>query len=306
LTENIHVIDPHLPGGENYSGIVIRPPCEAYSVLIGLTEGCNWNKCAFCGVYKGIQRYRVRTFKEIQYDIHQALLFHGKHASRVFLAGGSAFSAPTDHLLQVLAEVRNCFPSAIITSYAKNLDILEKTEEQLSSLRKAGLSTLYMGLESGSDKILEMFRKGSDSSGMIEASKKAMNVGFELSLYVILGLGGKKLTNLHARETARVINEISPNFVRFRTLNILRNSSLYHWIQQGKFSLLTPLELLKEQYAIISNLDCATYVFNDHVSNYAMFEGPIPEQTEAMLKLLKAAIEDPSIACLSHKKLVSM
>ena len=306
MNENIHVIDPHLTNGQNYSGIVIRPPCEAYSVLIAVTEGCSWNKCAFCGVYKGIQRYRVLDIPEIKHDIHQALLIHGEHASRVFLAGGSAFSAPTDHLLQVLAEVRNCFPSAIITSYAKNLDILEKTEEQLSSLRKAGLKTLYMGLESGSDEILGKFRKGSDSSGMIQASKKAMKAGFELSLYVILGLGGKELTTLHAKETARVINEISPNFVRFRTLNILRNSSLFHWIKQGKFSLLTPLELLKEQFTIISNLECSTYVFNDHVSNYLMFEGSVPAQKGAMLKLLAESIENPSTALLSHKKLITM
>ncbi|MFX0092225.1 MAG: radical SAM protein [Candidatus Hodarchaeota archaeon] len=285
--------------------IIIRPPCEAYSVLIGVTEGCRWNKCSFCGVYKGLQSFRVIPLPEIQKNIEHAKQVYSV-ASRIFLAGGSALSAPTEQLLSVLQTLKRTFPDVKhISSYAKNHDLLEKSDKELEQLVHAGLQTVYMGLETGSARLLEKMKKGTTPEKMIDASQKAMKAGLTLSLYVILGLGGVEDSEEHAQETAQVLNKINPHYIRFRTLNIMPNSLLYYWEQKGKFQLLNPLGILKEQRNIIAGLDCDSYICNDHVSNYENFEGSLKFK-RSMLKLLDSRIKDPVLKNTPPRRLTRM
>ncbi|MFX1535262.1 MAG: radical SAM protein [Promethearchaeota archaeon] len=285
--------------------IIIRPPCEAFSLLIAVTEGCRWNKCAFCGVYKGVQRFRVIPLPEVLKNIERAKQVYS-YAPKIFLAGGSALTAPTENLLTILQTLKQTFPEVDhISSYAKNLDILEKKDEELVQLVKAGLKIIYMGLETGSPYLLEKMKKGTTPEEMIAAGKKAMKAGLTLSLYVILGLGGVEDTDKHARETARVLNEINPHYIRFRTLNIMPNSLLYYWEQKGKFQLLNPLGILKEQWNIIAALECDSYIYNDHISNYENFEGSL-KYKQAMLKLLDKHLRDPSLKNAPPRRLSRM
>ncbi len=289
-------------------GIIIRPPVEAHSILIGVTEGCTWNKCRFCSVYKGIQDYRIRSKDDIFNDIELWAQNYG-WIEKIFLAGGNALSAPTNLLLEVIDRLKHRFTKiSHISCYVKNQDLLKKTPEELKRLREAGLETLYMGLESGSKLVLKLMKKGTTPRMMIKAAKKAMNAGFRLSVYVILGLGGKDYTEIHANETAAILNIMNPTVLRFRTLNLFPGAPLYDDWKAGKFQTLTPFEILQEQYNIMKRIDShvTSEVFNDHISNYENFEGKLPEDLPGMLKLLEDRLKDPITKKLRAKNINSM
>ncbi len=295
------------------SVIVIRPPVEAYSVLIPVTGGCSWNKCKFCGtysgVYGGIQDYQIRPLEAVKSDID----YYGSHfydGFNVFLAGGNPTSAPTDYLVEILKYVRQKIKNVPqISSYAKALDILRKSDEELKQLKAAGLNIVYMGLESGSSNILRIMRKGTNAESMIKAGKKVLNAGIKLSLYVILGLGSYKLSEEHVKETARVLTAINPTIFRFRTLNILPNTPLWKEWKSGEFELLKPVDNIREERDIIALLgdNVNSQVYNDHVSNYCNIESSnIKEDKELFLKTLDTLINDPKIQSLPRENLMYM
>ena len=293
--------------------IVIRPPIEAYSILIPITGGCSWNKCKFCGTYKGIyggiQEYAIRSkedvFKDIDYYAN-----NNYRGFSVFLAGGNPTSAPTDYLVEIIRYIREKLKDiSRISSYAKALDILRKSDGELKSLADAGLDIVYMGLESGSSKILRIMKKGTNAESMIKAGKKILNTGIKLSLYVILGLGSYKDSEEHAKETAKVLTEINPTIFRFRTLNILPNTPLWDEWKSGDFELLKPIDCLKEERDIIANLgpNVSSEVYNDHISNYCTLESTnIKVDRQAFLKVLGSLINDPKIQNFPRKNLTYM
>lgn len=295
------------------SQIIIRPPVEAHSVLIAVTGGCSWNRCRFCGTYKGIygtiQDYAIRPLEEVLKEIDY-YAEKNYHRYPVFLAGGNPTSAPTEYLVKIIEYVRLRLKNVPrVSSYAKALDILRKTEEELKQLAEAGLDIVYMGLESGSSKILRMMKKGTNAESMIKAGRKVLDSGIKLSLYVMLGLGGKKYSEDHVKGTARVLTEINPTIFRFRTLNILPNTPLWKEWKNGEFELLSPVECLKEERDIIKNLgeNVNSQVFNDHISNYCSIETPnIKEDREIFIKTLDSFINDPRIKNLPRKNLTSM
>lgn len=295
------------------SQIVIRPPVEAYSVLIAVTGGCNWNRCRFCGTYKGIygitQDYGIRPLEDVLRDIdHYAERNYQGYP--VFLAGGNPTSASTEYLVKIIEYVRLRIKNVPrVSCYAKSLDILRKTNEELKQLAKAGLDIVYMGLESGSSNILRIMHKGTTAASMIKAGKKILKSGIKLSLYVMLGLGGKKLSEDHIKGTASVLTEINPTIFRFRTLNVFPNTPLWEDWKSGIFELLSPVECLIEERDIIKGLgeNVSSQVFNDHVSNYCSLESSnIKIDRTAFINTLNSYINDPKIKNLSRKNLTRM
>ena len=282
--------------------IVIRPPVEAYSLLIPVTGGCSWNNCRFCGTYKGIygvrQDYAIRPLEDVLKDI-DLKADQGYHGYPVFLAGGNPTSAPTEYLVQIIKYVRLKLRDVVrVSCYAKALDILRKTDDELKQLKDAGLTIVYMGLESGSSKVLRIMKKGNNAESMIKAGKKILNAGIKLSLYILLGLGGKKFSEDHVKGTARVLTEINPTMFRFRTLGVIPNTPLWDDWSKGEFQLLSPVEYLMETRDIIANLgdNVTSQVFNDHANNYCYIETPnIQEDKERFLTELNRLINDPII-----------
>ena len=282
--------------------IVIRPPVEAYSLLIPVTGGCSWNNCRFCGTYKGIygvrQDYAIRPLEAVLKDI-DIKADQGYHGYPVFLAGGNPTSAPTEYLVQIIKYVRLKLRNVVrVSCYAKALDILRKTDDELKQLKDAGLTIVYMGLESGSSKVLRIMKKGNNAESMIKAGKKILNAGIKLSLYILLGLGGKKYSEDHVKETARVLTEINPTMFRFRTLGVIPNTPLWDDWSKGEFQLLSPVEYLMETRDIIANLgdNVTSKVFNDHANNYCYIETPnIKEDKEKFITELNRLINDPII-----------
>ncbi len=282
--------------------IVIRPPVEAYSLLIPVTGGCSWNKCRFCGTYTGTlgvrQDYAIRPLGDVLKDI-DIRADQGYHGYPVFLAGGNPTSAPTEYLVQIIKYVRLKLRDVVrVSCYAKALDILRKSDDELLQLADAGLTIVYMGLESGSSKILRIMKKGNNAESMIKAGKRILNAGIKLSLYILLGLGGKKYSEDHVKETARVLTEINPTMFRFRTLGVPPNTPLWDDWSKGEFQLLSPVEYLIETRDIIANLgdNVTSQVFNDHANNYCYIETPnIKEDKERFLTELNRLINDPII-----------
>jgi radical SAM superfamily enzyme YgiQ (UPF0313 family) len=297
------------------SQIIIRPPIEgaSMSVLIAVTGGCSWNKCKFCGTYKGmygiIQEYEVRPIEQVKKEIDYYAK-HNYHGFPVFLAGGNPTSAPTDYLIEIIKYVREKLKNVPrVSCYAKALDILRKTDEELSKLAEAGLDIVYMGLESGSSKVLRIMKKGTNAESMIKAGKRILKAGIKLSLYIILGLGGKKYSEDHVKGTARVLTEINPTIFRFRTLNIVPYSELWDEWKRREFELLSPVENLKEERDIIANLgeNVTSEVYNDHFVNYCDFESQnIKEDRDTFIMALDSLINDPRIQNLPRKNYTRM
>ena len=293
--------------------IVIRPPVEAYSLLIAVTGGCSWNQCKFCGTYKGMygttQEYAIRPIEDVKKDIDQAAKYN-YHGFPVFLAGGNPTSAPTDYLMEIIKYVRiKLRDIQRVSCYSKALDVLRKTDEELQNLAEAGLDIVYMGLESGSNTVLRLMKKGTTATSFIKAGKRLLNAGIKLSLYIILGLGGHKYSEEHVKETARVLTEINPTIFRFRTLNISPSTPLWEDLQSGEFTLLTPSENLKEERDIIANLgeNVTSQVFNDHVSNYCSIDSTnIKVDREMFVKTLDSYLNDPRIKNMHTKNLTQM
>jgi len=257
-------------------------------------------------MYQTTQDYAIRPLEDVLKDID----FYAEknyYGFPVFLAGGNPTSAPTDYLVKIIKYIRLRMKNVQrISCYAKSLDILRKSDKELAQLDEAGLDIVYMGLESGSSKILRLMKKGTNAESMIKAGKRILAAGIKLSLYILLGLGGKKLSDLHVKETAKVLTEINPTIFRFRTLNIVPSTPLWNEWKQGDFELLSPVECIEEEREIIAQLgeNVTSQVFNDHVSNYVGLESSnIKDDREGFLDSL---INDPKIQSLPRKNLSQM
>jgi radical SAM superfamily enzyme YgiQ (UPF0313 family) len=275
-----------------YTGPIYRPPSEADSLLIQATIGCPHNRCTFCMVYKNGPKYRVRPVAEIKEDLAAARDAYGPNIRTLFFPAGNTIAMKTDDLCEICRFAGQVFPDLErITVYGSSQYIHKKGLEGLRRLAAAGLSRIHVGLESGDDVILKQIRKGTDSREQIEAGKWVMQAGLELSLYVIMGIGGKERTASHARETARVLNAIDPHFIRIRTFVPKIDTPLLSEVQEGTFSMLGPHGILGETDMLIRNLAVSSYLASDHYTNYINLEGRLPEAKSRLLKEIRIALD---------------
>ena len=274
-----------------YEGPIYRPPSEADSLLIQATVGCPHNKCSFCMVYKKGPRYRVRPVAEICQDIDTAHDRFGGRIRRIFFPAGNTIAMPTADLAAICRYSRAKFPRLQrITVYGSSPYIAAKGPDDLQKLSEAGLSRIHVGLESGDDEVLRWVKKGTTAAQQIEAGRMVMAAGIELSLYVVLGLGGTELWENHARHTAAAINAIAPDFVRLRTLVPKVNTLLLHQIEKGRFQLLTPQQVLEETRLLLARLQCATRLASDHYTNYINLAGNLPQEKAQLLQEIDQAL----------------
>jgi len=301
----------------------IRPPSEAYSLLIRVTRNCPWNRCKFCPTYKG-EKFQLRSVEEIKQDIITAKVIQDKikeiswksgYGGRVKEVAGMVLNNPdnqafynvalwlyaggenaflqdantlimrTNELAEVIRFLRETLPSIKrVTSYARSKTAAKKKPEELTELREAGLSRLHIGLESGYDPLLQYMDKGVTAADHILGGKRIVESGISLSEYVVLGLGGKEMWRQHATETARVLNEIDPDFIRVRTLAINNRMPLYSEIENGNFIRATDEEILEEEKLLIEHLECHSNFISDHITNLLQeIEGKLPQDKEKML-----------------------
>ena len=275
-----------------YEGTVYRPPSEARSWILQATIGCSHNRCTFCSMYKE-KSFRIRKTEELIQEIHDARRIYGS-LKRIFIADGDALMIRTEDLLKIIGELKNTFPECErIGIYASPKSIHLKSEEELKSLKEAGLGIAYMGLESGSERILQMVKKGDSSEGIISAGRKIKEAGLELSVTVISGLGGNKFWEDHAIETAQAVNQIRPDYLGLLTLMVEPGTELWDQVESGDFSLLSPYEIAQETLLMLKHLDSPGCVFrSNHASNYVALKGTLNEDREEMISTLENALSE--------------
>lgn len=301
-----------------------RPPSEAYSLLIRATRNCPWNRCKFCCMYKGNKfEYRsveeikqdIKTAKIIQDKIKEISWKSGYGNSRVkqvaatvvnnppneafrnvalwlyaggetaFLQDSNSLIMRTKELAEVIRFLRETFPSINrVTSYGRSDTAARKSLEELTELYQAGLSRLHIGFESGYDPLLQYVDKGVTASRHITGGRKVVESGISLCEYVLLGLGGKEMWREHAVETARVLNEIDPDYIRVRTLTLINAMPLYDEVEKGDFIRATDEEILEEEKLLIEHLECQSNYISDHITNLLQeIEGKLPQDKDKML-----------------------
>jgi len=303
----------------------IRPPSEAYSILIRITRNCPWNKCAFCHTYKG-QTFSRRAIDDILKDIdsiytiaqrigevagntitqqtlqkakgnddtplyyYEQVAFwmaYGLHS--VFLQDANSLVLSTRDITTILHHITSRFPAVErITTYARASTVSKKSLEDLIAIRQAGLSRLHIGMESGSDPVLQLVQKGTTQAQLIDAGQKAMQAGFDVSYYYMPGLGGKEYMEENAIQSAAVINTVNPTFVRLRSTVPIPGTPLYDMMQKGQWTPLSEVQKVLEIRTFIEHCNGITSTLqSDHIMNLLEdVEGTFPHDTAAMLSTI--------------------
>ncbi len=271
--------------------MVIRPPSEADSILLQVTLGCSHNKCTFCGTYRG-KRFNIKKDEVIFEDIEFARKYC-RRQTRLFLCDGDALIIPMRRLVPILERIRDRLPWVErVGGYANTKSIKMKTDEELALLHDLGIKIAYMGLESGDDKVLEAIRKGADAATMIAMGKKLKKAGIKLSVTVLLGLGGRKGSLDHARETGRVLTAMDPDFVGALSLMLIPGTELFDQYENGEFELPGPREMLTELGAMIAATNLTNGLFHaNHASNYLPVRARLPRDKEKTLELISLALD---------------
>ncbi len=280
----------------NYEGMVYRPPSEAYSFIVQVTIGCSHNQCTFCSMFKD-KKFRVRKFEEIQADLKEARRLYAR-VDRIFLADGDALCLANSKLLMILHEIKALFPECErVGIYGSARDVLNKTPEELEQLKEAGLGIVYLGAESGSQKILDKIHKNATREELISAVRRVEDSGILSSVTFISGMGGKSMWREHALETASMINLMQPYYASVLTLMVDPAAPIYHDIQSGAFELLSPIEVMDEMELLMENINVEkTCVFrSNHASNYLSLKGNLPEDKAAMLAQIRAAKKNSAL-----------
>ena len=279
---------------DDYDTPVFRPPSEAESFILRVTRGCAHNSCTYCNMYRGV-KFEKLSDDQIMRQIAMAYSTDAEGVRRVFLADGDALVLPTERLLNILAVLKKYFPNLErVSSYAAPRDILAKSVEELTELRRAGLALLYYGMESGDAQTLKDIRKGVNDKQSIEAGKRVIAAGMKLSIMIILGIAGKEGSTRHALATAHAINEIKPTMLSALSLMLYRGSELKEQFERGEFHPLTPAQLMEELKLIIEHVDLPEsehMIFrSNHVSNYIRLAATLPRDKEQLLKDIDKSI----------------
>ena len=281
----------------NYDAPLYRPPSEAKSLIFQVTLGCSFNECSFCDMYRS-KEYSERSWDEVkgEIDMMSKML---PDTTKIFLADGDALNLDTEYMIKIVKYIYEKFPNLErVSCYAMPMNLLKKTPEELDSMKKAGLDMLYLGIETGSDILLKKVTKGATAKTIIKSCKKAKDAGFTLSCMVILGIGGSKYSSENARETAKVISEVKPDYVGALTLyleNGIKDEFLTKFNEE--FIRISDSEAIDELKELVSGIDVNDKVVfrANHGSNAYNVAGTFPEDKQAMLDKITWMKEHPEV-----------
>jgi len=300
----------------------IRPPSEAYSLLIRVTRGCPWNRCEFCSVFKDLA-FSVRPIDDVKEDIryfkrmlNQVCEYAERTGSRIgdtaryngmpwilddgvnsaFIQDSDSLVTAPEQVIEVLAYLKETFPTiGRICTYARGKTLNRRRLADLKRLRDAGLTRVHIGLETGDPELLAYINKGTTVEEMIAAGKKAVDAGFEVSEYVMPGLGGIEKWAQHASRSAEALNGINPHFIRLRSFHLPMGTPLFDKAKNEHFHIQTIEGLITEVRRFISELDVDSYlVSSDYAHNYYLGEidGQLPEEKARILSLVDKALAE--------------
>lgn len=292
----IHYIEP-----------VFRPPSEHNALILPLTNGCSWNKCTFCEMYTQPQKkFKARDESIVLEEIKQAAQAVSG-VEKIFLADGDAMIMPTHRLIRVLEAINEYFPTIKrISSYCLPRNLKRKSWQELETLRKLGLQMLYVGCESGDDQVLDAINKGETYQSQLDALEKIHLAGIKSSVMILNGLGGTALSNQHAINSAKLVNQAQPNFVSTLVVSFPvgqeRINNRYQEIIGQPFELPNQKALFEELGLFLSHTQLKQTIFrSDHASNYLVLKGVLGKDKEAMLAQVNAAIHQPDSVFLRQE-----
>lgn len=295
----------------------IRPPSESGSLLIRVTRNCPWNRCTFCSLYKDT-KFSLRPVSHVLKDIdlirryvemikngettysqsslgddmafYSALTWVRNGMKSVFLQDSNSLIIKPDDLVTILQYLTDIFPEIErTTSYARSHTIARISDQDLGLMAAAGLNRIHVGMESASDKVLSLVKKGTDKAMQIRAGQKVKRAGMQLSEYFIPGLGGRALSKEHALETADALNQINPDFIRLRTLAAPDDVELFKDLSAGTFDPMDDIMVAEEILLFVRSLKGITSIVkSDHIVNLLQeVEGTLPGDKERMTNVIK-------------------
>lgn len=276
-----------------YEGNIFRPPSEAYSLLVQVTVGCTHNKCTFCSMYKD-KKFHIRKLQDVLDDLKWARA-HYRRVERIFLCDGDALALSNNRLMPILEFIKENFPECDrVSVYGRATDVLHKTDEEMEELYRAGITMVYIGAESGSDKVLKEINKGENRQELIDGVRRIEACGMQASVTFISGLAGKDGWEDHAVQTGTMISEMSPSYVGLLTLMIDPDVPIAKDIESGRLQLLSPEEIMAETLLMLQNTNVSKKcVFrSNHASNYLSLRGNLPDDKDNMMGLLRQAMDN--------------
>ena len=276
--------------GMNYEGTIIRPPSEAFSILLQVTLGCSHNRCTFCGTYKD-KRFTIKDDQTIMADIRFASKYMGNQ-HRLFLMDGDGLIIPQRKLVWILEMIKEHLPWVRrVGAYANAKSVKMKSDEDLVQLKEKGLGILYLGVESGDNQTLRKVCKGTTAANLIKQGRRIKAAGIKLSVTVLLGIAGPSDSLKHARATGKLLSAMDPNYIGALTVMILPNTPLDDEYRAGRFELPDTRELLLELREMFEHTHLSGGLFMaNHASNYLPVKARLPKDREKTLDLIDAAL----------------
>ena len=279
----------------DYEGLIIRPPSEAYSLLLQVTTGCSHNKCTFCGTYRQ-KKLKIKPLEQIKKDLREASSYDD--VDKVFLCDGDALIIPQPRLEEILKLINDNLPNINrIGTYANAKSILRKNVDELKTLRSLGLKIIYLGVETGNVELLKKINKGVTYEQMVTAARRVKEAGIILSVTVILGLGGIEKSIEHARDTAKILTDIDPDFAGALTLMFVPETELYEDYLAGRFVLPDKFGFIRELYLMIAESNFTNcYFTSNHASNYLSVKAYLPREKEKILEMISSVIKEEDLS----------
>jgi len=266
-----------------YSEPLFRPPAEADSLIVQVTEGCAYNLCLFCPMYKD-KNFRIHAPEEIADHLQALHSTFGPDQHRVFLADGDALIMEIPALLDVMAQISSSFPGIRrFAAYGSVFSLATKTKDDLLRLKQAGLRTVYLGLESGDGETLRRMGKFMEPRRMAEICRRVVEAGLNLSVMVVIGLGGRSRSRLHAEASARLVNDIGPSHTSLLNL-LLAHTPLSADPDYNNFGL---ADYFSETATFVAGIECRTIFRANHASNPLALAGVLPRDRDSILSQLK-------------------
>lgn len=282
---------------------VFRPPSEAKSLILQVTNGCSWNACTFCDMYTQPQKkFRARKDEDILADIARVRqAWPG--VKRVFLADGDAMVLPTRRLIQILEALNDAFPHLErVGSYCLPRNVAKKRVEELAELRARKLGILYVGAESGDDAVLAGVKKGETQASTVDALLKIHAAGITSSVMILNGLGGLERSEQHARESARLLNATQPHFVSTLVVSFPLGDARLREGFGGEWSMPHQRALFEELRLLLECTDLRDSEFrSDHASNYLVLKGRLGRDKPRLLQEVDLAIHQPGVMPLRQE-----
>jgi len=274
---------------------VFRPPSEAYSLILQVTNGCSWNKCTFCEMYTQAQKkFRFKPQEELERELG-AIAKENLPVRRIFLADGDAMTLSFRRLKLIMGAINRYLPDIQrVSSYCLPRNLKNKTVEELAVLKEMGLNLFYVGCESGDDLVLDRVNKGENFDSSLTALRKIKDAGARSSVMILNGMGGKRYSQQHAVNSGRLMSEAQPEYLSTLVVSFPTGLERYQAGFKGEFEPLDKDGLFQEMHCLLDNLELENTIFrSDHASNYLILKGTLGKDKTRLMNTVRSALDRP-------------